>query len=1138
MFCFEGTYISVIALPPIRIVDRTPIMVPGPDLPSTLLSYNCEQLMKGLFIPKSFRGLSLCHGIDGRYYIISMREIVSHRLPAPFNGNVVRTEALMKCTKERTMDNPGLYVSRVIVPKLVEVLALTIASMAPDERNVPGIIKTMLFKNVFHKLGVNLSQIHTVVNIASSRYAETNNPSYKMIVDAGYSEMVGRTLKGFVRADCATQIANGRDTVEDRLDVCNRIANFLMTKEPSFWNKHMVPALKLKYSIEDSSFQLPHSKVHLSSSLKVMSNRIGCEYNVDEGRFNKFVDITSVRMLSCKAPAWLVSEEPRTVEDQKESVALAWRESEYSESFAVREAFTARAIVCSVLLDQEVDRARAVVMAAKARAESPDATLQEKLKYIRLLSLLMDFPMSKEDKIPIIHEFVAQIKGLVPPQGMRLQDLAHNTVRLIQASEAIKAFEEPFPVEWIEHAMKKFVSDKFVDFTFSNVHAHAMVVSEESMSEYNEERVRNYFNIIDFIRPVLKTQHKSLAETKYFTRAVAAVLDSPVAETHVDASKEAMLCVQNQADQYGYEDPRIALTLFMGSMYGARRMKDFNPEMMQLYEYMHTIVNQIKSAPNKDAELEICRAGWPMTIIYRIHMYIERQKDPDMEPLKEGIEEYLRRFGRPLYAAMHLQRMGRAFMERDYCGWLRKERAARKIERVGRGYLARRLYMYRLHREKVEDQRRELAALVQRQGRGFIIRKDLKRRQIFANLLKGAVARRRFRKTKEAIHLLDRIGRGYLGRKLMFQKQADEEARLADLARKKLIADNAIKCEDRLEEMNRRLREVALKKAMEILAEEDAIRRAREEAEEKIRQKLMEEEERHRKWSEELAARNEARKRQAAKDRDEEEQQLKAELRRPNLFTKRDCLFGDGNPLPSYDALLQRAAGGDSAGLLFQVTTQPTQVVSNLRDDDISAPGEKLVVPDGKKQVFGRFRDNTKDQRLLKISKNGAGAPSADGALDPSFLPPPPIDGKFKSTIERASNWGILFDEERYQRFLLTRYMMDETRELLLWLQYCYDSLLEADEEKFLEMKRNAAKGLQANLRMDLAATTIQCAWRCNAARFELRWRVLHSAVHCKRLYSKFMSEDQQKLKAPLSVLERQREAALQAEIDKKLHKI
>ena len=1127
MFCFEGTYVSVTCLPPIKIVDRQPVMVPGPSLPSTLLAFSCEQLMRGLFIPKSYKGLSLCHGLDGRYYIISAREILTLRLPSPYPHHAVRTEALMRCTKENKMGNPGEYVAYTLVPRLVEMLAATISRRPAAERNVGMFVATHLFKDQFHALGVNLCQIFEVALLAKKRFRETRNTAYQTIIDICYTEMVGRVLKEFVRADAAQQIANGRDTIEDRLDVCNRIGKFLMGRDPTFWKQHVMPALRLKYNIEDPKFEITHDEAHLAASLKIMSNRIGCEYDPPTGRFNKFVDITSVRMLICHAPEWLVSEQPRTDAEQAAVIKQVWEEVEYSADKAVREAFTARAIVASILLGAELDQARSMVKKAAVAAERPGHTLQDTLKHIRMTSLLTDFPMEENEKLSLIETFLEQLRNMKPPKEFRLLDTAQNTVRMIQCATAIKALgadrhpnPHPFRVELIKEAMKSFVSDKFVDFTFSSSHADGILEAEVNMPDYDSGRVQEYLDLMDVLKAPLRRQHKQLASTKYLQRATWAIVDHPIAEEYPNSGIKTMEAMDEQIETYGYEDPRCALSLFVASLFAARNIRQYDPEMMSLHEQMRKVLAAMKGAHGPDEQLEICRSGATMTIIYRIQMYIDRMgaNSPEGVPAhlvttRDGIEEYLRRFGEPLFAAMRIQRYGRAFMERDYCGWLRKERAARLIERVGRGYIARRLWMFRMYREKVLDQRQRLADLVQRQGRGFIVRKDLKRRQIFKKLLAGAAERHRMRKAKAAIHLLDRIGRGYLGRKLMWKKHLESLEAQAELDRQRRVAEGAERCKRRMADVQQKIAEAALAKIRKEIEDERASRDAILAKEKLIRHKVKKREAKENKWTQEISKRAEERRRKQRQAEDDEDQQLKNERNRPNLFLQRDRGFGDANPLPSFDALMQRAVGADNGVLVFQRADDPRAPISSLNQVASTRPEGSLT--------YGRFRDMTLNKKDSKVTVE-----QRRRLQQFSGLPPPPIVAP-KPLLSRNDKWAIMFDEERYQRKLITRYMMDEGRELGLWVQYCHQSLLIAGDEKLYDSRMLLRAGVDMGDRDNRAATTIQCCFRSNKARFELRWRVLHNGVHCRKLYAKFTGEfKDKKLAPPLSVMERRREEA------------
>eukprot|EP00658_Telonema_sp_P-2_P067687 TRINITY_DN56618_c0_g1_i1.p1 TRINITY_DN56618_c0_g1~~TRINITY_DN56618_c0_g1_i1.p1 ORF type:complete len:100 (-),score=19.45 TRINITY_DN56618_c0_g1_i1:45-344(-) len=63
--------------------------------------------------------------------------------------------------------------------------------------------------------------------------------------------------------------------------------------------------------------------------------------------------------------------------------------------------------------------------------------------------------------------------------------------------------------------------------------------------------------------------------------------------------------------------------------------------------------------------------------------------------------------------------------------------------------------------------------------------------------------------------------------------------------------------------------------------------------------------------------------------------------------------------------------------------------------------------------------------------------------------------------------------------------------------RYCRQSILMAADEKMYDTRMLLRAGVDMDDVPNRAARTIQCCFRSNVARFELRWRVLHlSLIH------------------------------------------
>ena len=900
MFCIEGTYVSATALPPLLVKNQTPLVLPGPGAPTTMLAYMAEQLMSALHIPGEVEGLVLAHGIDGRYYLVSLKEALTHKLPPPFQTYIVRTEALTRCMRDGALSQSSRYVMRTLVPKTVEEAAKAVLKRRQDDRAVSDLVRDGLLKNIMHAHGVNLALLHHIALCAHHRLLETQDSAYKVIIDIAFTEIVGRVLKMFIRNDIIFQSREGRDSPSDRLDVVNRIANLVTSKDLPFWNDLVVPAARVKYNAPDT-FDLTHLQVHLSTTLRIASARIGCEYNAEAGRFDRFVPTAGSWVLACKAPDFLASEAPRTPDQVKDCVMSLWKDVEYAEG-AAKKSFKGKAFIATVILQTATMLAKEEYERTQASAAAPGALLEMRMEDLRLSSLMLDYKTEPDEKRDMVEKYVVKVTRF--PSGNFQVDASQSTVRLLQAANALKAIGDVPPLDLIEGAMRQFITSKSVDFTFSAYHSQALISAEQAVPNLADPLVVVYHRVVECIRENLRTLHGVVPEAKYALRAMWAVVDAGVAEGHVGSADLAAQCYEVQIAAFGYEDYRAAQMLFLSAMFACRQVSRRSDEAAALRDQIRRVLENMRAVGGAN-QIAIARAGVTLTIVYRMELVLRKTGVKTVMVTVGALLDYLKRFGTALFATMYLQRVGRSFDDRKWMNWLRRETATKFLQRVGRGLLHRKLGMFYLYRRKVMRQRTVLIRFTQRAGRAYLCRLDMSCHFLLRNVTRGYLTRMRLCTRRSALLFMQRVARGYLYRLYVAAPFQEELTRRREMDRQRKLQEErerlsaaAERCRLRMQEVQRKLVESAWDRMRVCMTDEQRRRDKVLDDYERDTQQLRKLKERDLLRREEMAARKKDYELAERNARIQEDRQLIIERLKPDLVAYRREQYASGTPCP------------------------------------------------------------------------------------------------------------------------------------------------------------------------------------------------------------------------------------------------
>ena len=348
-FSIQAEYVTVVALPSAYVRDTDPVLL---DSTESLARFMLRGLCASLHIPDVV--LPLYRARDGKLYVLSLAPILHERLED--SVHVARKELLLRRSLAgKTSKTAATYLRESLIAATISSVLKRLQDI--EDRSAAGIVKEGLLRSAMRSHGVNMCFLFEVNRQATARsIAAEGDERTSLVAIAGACliEILGRTLKHFVRVDIALLKQEGKKNADDRLDVINRIARLTLTKDKDFWAEHINRNIREKFGAPED-FTLAPADVHLPTVLRVMSTKIGCIFGQDEGRFSAFNEISAAWALGCEL-------HPALVEQMNEEASNAFTEQQWSESkaFAVDTdafvAFTARALATSILLDKEKNK--------------------------------------------------------------------------------------------------------------------------------------------------------------------------------------------------------------------------------------------------------------------------------------------------------------------------------------------------------------------------------------------------------------------------------------------------------------------------------------------------------------------------------------------------------------------------------------------------------------------------------------------------------------------------------------------------------------------------------------------------------------------------------------------------------------
>ena len=334
MFCIQGEYVSVTALPPVTMAG-----VHASGKVDGFLSYMITRLAVALALPTENLSLSLLAGVDGRHYVASIESLlVGSAFISGFEGLIARTE-LVLCAAfapqaqqqnekpeegalvEKQSSNRGSFGASGVVDRkgssnrssidlgtpllqldsssslLPGAAPLTIVPMIPmaylKDRAVPALVDELIntmarrnqrqrqdittlisghaLRNCFHKHGVNMSLLYYVTKqVGVHAASRAGGQGVEELLRWMRTEMVGRVLKELIRQDFATRVK----TKADRLMTLGILQKLLWEHNQQFWEGNVLEGVRYKYSAP-KDFTFAMQTVSFSGALLIVTTKLG-----------------------------------------------------------------------------------------------------------------------------------------------------------------------------------------------------------------------------------------------------------------------------------------------------------------------------------------------------------------------------------------------------------------------------------------------------------------------------------------------------------------------------------------------------------------------------------------------------------------------------------------------------------------------------------------------------------------------------------------------------------------------------------------------------------------------------------------------------------------------------------------------
>ncbi len=654
VFDIQGTTISVTALPPVY-VDRVPPLknifgpllrgeidiyrraAPTPIVGNSTVDYMLTRFFAALHLPpdesclEEFGDCSLFHGIDGRLYLLEIGPMLCHTTPLLRDVSAagpccpaVRHELLRQFALDRssgaTYCNSDLhrYILKTAIPRAVESAVALLPQGTPESRAPEVLLRDSFLGMMCHDHGVNISYMHALHlycaqqaehaadSSQSKQQHEDSRPFYALLAQTALMEMLARTIKGLVRLDLTggfTTTADRKTSTQVRIDMINRAARLVASRDQDFLQNHVLPALRAKFGAPES-FVLAWDVMPVGAMLKVLSVQFGCEYGVHEGRFHAFTPFASKVALMfyplVTIDAMLAADEKRTHDgalqlwcDANRSisraadmplVAVAGAAANDTRIFSVFHlTFLVRALAFTTVTSTHRAKVQAMLDTVDSAASKCSLTplaladlieplcLHESRADAKRYDRLQQFSQLIVDELFGARESSSSAADDVQSPSSPLNDERSSRIiarcgvpqlstRLIHA-----AMQFPAPQSGLlRNAFTAFLHVSHVDFVFSALHSQALREVEGRLDAMDEQATTEFLRtLVEEVVSSLRRWNRLSNAARYLQRLTSAMISARRMENVTAAGRVAQLSFSVQSTLFGASDARTLQALYI-----------------------------------------------------------------------------------------------------------------------------------------------------------------------------------------------------------------------------------------------------------------------------------------------------------------------------------------------------------------------------------------------------------------------------------------------------------------------------------------------------------------------------------------------------------------------------------------------
>ena len=704
LLSLRGTYVSVTILPPV-VMKKTP-QVPLPEEagPQTFTSYMMLQLTTAMGLPPGSK-LPLYYATDGRYYLLTVKHLLSEFKIQQFSGRHYRAELFENIMQRQDIDlplNPSAatdYIKDIAIPAAInQVVKMLLSIKKEEKRTVQAAFELAFLPKGMKQHGVNMCFLYTVLQVCEKMIEEEQGKwssdkvaPLQIVAQAVKVEMMSRTLKQFTRQDIQTQVLGGAILDEDLLDAVNRVAKLATSaNSPAFFKEHLLPGLRRKFKAPDSLIITPKDGMPMLG-LRAVASRLGALYDPAQQKFTKFT--TTPMVWHTQLPAAPPLEAGLDDDQRRARMEEAWNtvaqcRPQPSANFEIRKrVLTARAIIIS-LINQgggrpEVSKAWKDTLAGEGLAEG-----LEDFERTRLAALHCEIAAFGGRDAIEQHLHLIRDTGTIP-----FDQPAATLMMLRAANAAYIGGTQPRP-DLFEEALLELSGDApWVSWFRCDIYHNSLKTLERQIPAMTHETVSTFHKVVKKISNHMKSHKVATMALRYEARVIINSIGAPIMEGHIDTHRLAVANHEEHHSRYNGRDLKTIISVYCTTLMALTTVKE-----QDLHEKIHGVLKLLTDDDHASAASDIARdwqtldhlhRAWVRLLDHRWHE-VQEFKAKGEEPQETFINTAARLLKRHLdiYGAFYVslllfQRVGRGYLKRKSDltrAWHRKAQERKDME--------------------------------------------------------------------------------------------------------------------------------------------------------------------------------------------------------------------------------------------------------------------------------------------------------------------------------------------------------------------------------------------------------------------------------------------------------------------------